>query len=63
MISFTLWLAISSQMVCDGSPHRRECVAWVSECLASAEDTPEGRDAKFEWCSEILDPYFWEEKQ
>ena len=63
MIELTLFVAIASQQMCLESPHRRECVAWASECLASAEDTPEGRDSRFEYCSEILDPYFWEEKQ
>lgn len=60
MIEFALFVAIASQMMCDGSLHRRQCVAWASECLASAEDTPEGRDARFETCVEIMDPIFFE---
>jgi hypothetical protein len=61
MIELTLWLAISSQIMCDGSPHRRECVAWAKQCLVSAEDTPEGRDARFERCAEMIPEWVWRE--
>ena len=61
MISFALYIAMASQMMCDGSPHRRECVAWAKQCLASAEDTPEGRDAQFEQCAEMIPEWVWRE--
>jgi hypothetical protein len=61
MISFALFVAIASQQMCLESPHRRECVAWASECLASAEDTPEGREAQFERCAEMIPEWVWRE--
>ena len=61
MIELTLWLAIASQQMCIESPHRRECVAAAKQCLI--EHANMDRDAAWETCVEILDPYFWEEKQ
>jgi hypothetical protein len=61
MIPFYLYIAMASQMMCDGSPHRRECVAVARQCLIEHADMD--RDAAFETCVEILDPDWWEEKQ
>jgi hypothetical protein len=58
MIELALWIAISSQMMCDGSPHRRECVAAARQCLIEHADVD--RDASFETCVELLDPTFFE---
>jgi hypothetical protein len=59
MIDLALWIAVSSQMMCDGSPHRRECVAAARQCLIEHSDID--RDAAFETCAELLDPDWWEE--
>jgi hypothetical protein len=65
MIPFALWLAMSSQMMCIDSPHRRQCVAWARQCLTEEMlvlDSEEARDAAFEQCSENTPAWVWEEK-
>jgi hypothetical protein len=37
------------------------CVRWARQCLASAEDTPEGRDERFEFCAENTPEWVWSE--
>jgi hypothetical protein len=64
MISFVVWISISAQMICDGSPHRRECVALVKQCLIEEMmvlDSEEARDAAFEECAENTQPWLWSE--
>ena len=58
MIELTLWIAMSSQMMCDGSPHRRECVTAARQCLIERADMD--RDAAWETCVELLDPELFE---
>jgi len=49
---------MSSQMMCDGSPHRRECVTAARQCLIERADMD--RDAAWETCVELLDPELFE---
>ncbi len=65
MIPFYLYIAMASQMMCDGSPHRRECVAWAKQCLIqeTTVDSNEARDMSWETCVERMPSELWEEKQ
>ena len=58
MIEFALYIAMASQMMCDGSPHRRACVAWSKQCLIEHADMD--RDAAFETCAELIPSWIWE---
>jgi hypothetical protein len=63
MIDFALFVAIASAQMCLESPHRRECVAWAEQCLIDnygKVDNENARDSVFEYCSELLDPTFFE---